>query len=809
MVCDWAPAYFHAVSRIVLDRSFVQLINDHHNNPDSIPLCKLRICSSHFMHAKARYCDANLPADAKHLKKIICGIFGLLVRAQTLEEFENLAYKSLFTVSNRFDTAQVKRFKSEILEMANNLEVSLDKPSETETEDDNNNFKAEIINCDNENQCYALGKGQRNSIEYSKVIDKILNSALNNAKSEEEATSDTCPVNPWYDKKSVLCSMYQQYLHLVSIWGECFYGPRKNQGLIEGYNNELKTGILRGRENVRLGQYIEIIYKSIEGKLNIASVPILGKIMRRGKPQSRKSSQSSTGSVRYLSSVTSKSTSASEPDIYDEAKQEEKYGKKQKRKPSPHSHVTGFYLRKELEKISKQTEVIHEKSQIVEEPDPCPSFSLVPNPTDNFENLDDFTQPQLNPNPKNQICSASFSPQQLLDLPKNSSLLPYTRVIDNVRLFVIPPPWSSINLKSNAENESFTNETKDDSSLAESLIDSSHIESKSSNNSNPVEKIEIIELDDNSQYPGTYFDSNGIPYTANKLLSAEHRERVITSAVKLPLHSPSGIVAAPKYHPDVYPFFAFHEYFRCWLSFDNFLSMFVDGETRGWLDIDLVDFLLKLKFEKEHSDKSYLFIPCAQSIEFFINGSGNSKNFTNKNAQFIVMPILQPRHYVVAIADTIRKIFYYFNSSETSFESEPTALKRMRIFATARGEIDQWKLEIPIKSKLQVDSHSCGIFVIKFILCFFEDKAYLEETMRRLNEHEILQERTILQDYLLKNSDNILEFCPICIKEVEKVVYRCFSCQRAIHPDCFEKSSTCLKYSNKTICFTCVNYFIQ
>lgn len=169
------------------------------------------------------------------------------------------------------------------------------------------------------------------------------------------------------------------------------------------------------------------------------------------------------------------------------------------------------------------------------------------------------------------------------------------------------------------------------------------------------------------------------------------------------------------------------------------------------------------------------------NYKIFTNEScEKEQNFNYSKNRYLVMPYNQNNnHWVLAIADTTLKVFYFFDSLKKTPKSQLEAsriyLKKFNDFLKIININNVYAL-VPLQYNVQKDSFNCGTYILFFFEKFVSDKIFIS-----LNFSPMLYRKQIKND-IIQLSENMKNKCLYCSRDLANTeLVKCTICKRYIH----------------------------
>lgn len=267
-------------------------------------------------------------------------------------------------------------------------------------------------------------------------------------------------------------------------------------------------------------------------------------------------------------------------------------------------------------------------------------------------------------------------------------------------------------------------------------------------------------------------------------------------------------------------FLSFVKFNNMWLKYSEFKSITMSSNGKGydgWLDMEVVDYYLKLKMSQTikalNIEQGIKLLSLRNTQHLFFDPAKfkslpkkSKKPYEDTTTQYLMMPVLSPGHYFTVIIDNKNRIFYYLDSGASNGNSR-VAKTMMTRFRDRTSRLDFETVALKVQS--QEDSYSCGIFSSHFVIAFIDHIASgtTEIKIPPITDKE--QKRIEMRNDILKLSDDITNICPKCYKHAESSCSSCSFCQRKLHGSCIEGSTGTIKTESCVICFECTHFLLS
>lgn len=288
-----------------------------------------------------------------------------------------------------------------------------------------------------------------------------------------------------------------------------------------------------------------------------------------------------------------------------------------------------------------------------------------------------------------------------------------------------------------------------------------------------------------------------------------------------------------------------------WLKFSEFSTIFLprkhqeEHQSRvnlsflekvptGWLDMEACEFFIKLMMKTKIGESKNVSVKLLSmrntqhlfyDLEKFNQLSEKAKqHYNDTTTEYLLMPVLSPGHYFLVVICNKDNTFYYMDSGAGR---DAKALMSRFIKRTGR-EQNMTFMAPDVQS--QNDGNSCGVFMLHFVVSILEGlKTGQTDFDMEIIDDKIGKRDEIMQQ-ILELSDNILQYCPKCNKEVQGE-FVCYSCKKHIHQICARESVGTIiegpisegstnegathktggmeKTGGKVICFECSRFLLQ
>lgn len=327
-VVDWCKPYFHALSEVFNQMSFIDYLNTLYEGKTLQSKTKSYIlsCVSHFTHMVSRNCQKMLSSENYHLKSKIVEIFCLFINCTTIHDVKKLIYFSVILFKSKYASdlfVNMKKDLNQLIEIISSKEFIKVEPLEENTSECEEFITKETIS--------------KNKISFYNVFLKIKQTAL----VDMESAKNFQTTNIFYDADDVFMSLLDEYIGFVIIWSRILYFEETDKhvsnAIVENHNKTIKNAWIGKCTKVRPVEYIRTSLKFLDDMVESANQSTLLKSFWEGKKQRQKK--------KVLPPTINKNVLCRE--------QEESYQKKN-RQHNKYTHFRGKNLKKEIKKIGTQ-----------------------------------------------------------------------------------------------------------------------------------------------------------------------------------------------------------------------------------------------------------------------------------------------------------------------------------------------------------------------------------------------------------------------------------------------------------------------
>lgn len=237
---------------------------------------------------------------------------------------------------------------------------------------------------------------------------------------------------------------------------------------------------------------------------------------------------------------------------------------------------------------------------------------------------------------------------------------------------------------------------------------------------------------------------------------------------------------------------------------------------RKWLSVNVIDYYFHIRLREIVAQVSdILEIVSVVDVLHLIEDGRTSFIRSTFKKRFLILPIYNDnrRHFQLALADTRRAVFYFFEpmGSNTDFEIT-TAQTYMECLTRFLADNRTWKIKLPDRPR-QTDSNNCGVFVATYGIKAVESilRAKTQNELDRdltfvfVPEFDPIAFRLTMIEDLIRLSDNMKDLCVTCTLPVHEEGSECYCCDRRIHQACI--TSYCIYANDKFVCSKCVYFF--
>lgn len=212
-------------------------------------------------------------------------------------------------------------------------------------------------------------------------------------------------------------------------------------------------------------------------------------------------------------------------------------------------------------------------------------------------------------------------------------------------------------------------------------------------------------------------------------------------------------------------------------------NLLTQNNYTEWLNNFQIQYYMFVLLKKYKVPDQYQILDAVyvNNYKIFTNEScEKEQNFNYSKNRYLVMPYNQNNnHWVLAIADTTLKVFYFFDSLKKTPKSQLEAsriyLKKFNDFLKKININNVYAL-VPLQYNVQKDSFNCGTYILFFFEKFVSDKIFIS-----LNFSPMLYRKQIKND-IIQLSENMKNKCLYCSRDLANTeLVKCTICKRYIH----------------------------